>query len=74
MTLDDYLRTHGLSEAAFGARVGVRQSVVHRWRTGQAVPRREWMARIVDATGRAVQPTDFYAGQPMQDASSEVAA
>lgn len=73
MTLDQYLRQCEMTEAAFGARVGVRQSVVHRWRTGKAVPRALWMQRIFEASEGAVRPADFYS-EPAARASAEVAA
>lgn len=61
MTLDEYLRTNGISEAAFAAAIGVTQPTVHRYRRGLRVPEPEAMRRIRAATGDLVLPNDFHA-------------
>lgn len=60
MLLSDYLKLHGLSQAAFGQRIGEPQQAVQRYASGQYIPRREAMLKIVEATGGAVTPNDFF--------------
>jgi hypothetical protein len=59
MTLDSYLIENAIREAEFGALVGADQSTVNRLRKGQ-IPGKELMAAIVEKTGGAVQPNDFF--------------
>lgn len=60
--LSKFLDDHGLSDADFAAQIGVSRVAVSRYRSGARIPARDVMSRIVDATGGAVQPNDFYAG------------
>lgn len=75
MRLDDWLKQRGVSEAAFGRQIGVKQQSVNRYRKHENIPDRDIMARIVDATGGEVLPNDFY-GLPTspQDDQPEAAA
>lgn len=59
MTLEAYLKSHGIKEADFAALIGVEQSTVNRLKRG-SVPTREVMARIFDATGGDVRADDFF--------------
>lgn len=59
MTLDEFLSSSETTEAAFARRIGVAQQAVNRYRRGR-IPERAIMRRIVEATGGAVQPNDFY--------------
>lgn len=58
MTLADYLRTNGLTQEAFGARVGVRQNHISRLLAG-ALMSTSLARRIYWATGGAVTPNDL---------------
>ena len=60
MQLADYLREQNLSQAAFGERIGEPQQTVSRIAAGRSIPRPKIMAKIVEATGGAVTPNDFY--------------
>lgn len=60
MTLSDYLETHDLNAAAFAKKIGVTTATIWRYARGHRIPRKAVMARIVEATGGAVQPQDFY--------------
>ena len=61
MKLADFLSAEKLSLAQFAqlAGIGSRQAV-HKYATGERIPRPDQMARIVAATGGKVQPGDFY--------------
>lgn len=59
MTLDNYLKGVGLTEAQFADRIGVHQSTVNRLRAG-SIPSKELMARIVEVTDGHVRADDFY--------------
>lgn len=59
MTLEAYLKAHGIKEADFAALIGVEQSTVNRLKRG-SVPTRDVMARIFDATGGDVRADDFF--------------
>ena len=60
MKLGQYLAEHGLTLEAFAGRIGVSTGAACRYAHGHRIPRRAIMARIVEATGGAVGPTDFY--------------
>lgn len=64
MTLDEYLRTEGLTEKAFAKIVGVSQPHVHRYRTGESWPSRDAMIRIREATDYQVTSEDFLPPPP----------
>ena len=59
MKLKDYLDENGIARHRFAAILGVHTDAIFRWQRG-AVPRKAVMARIVEATGGQVQPSDFY--------------
>lgn len=59
MTLDEYLTKNDITEAQFAALVGVNQSTIHRLRK-RAVPSRDLMVRIYEATRHCVRADDFY--------------
>jgi len=67
--LSDYLTAQKLPFADFGHRVGVTGESVRLWVHGKRVPRPDVMARIVDATGGAVQPGDFYPTSTVGDST-----
>ena len=60
MRLADYLNLHGLTKAEFARRIGRDKNSVGRFVSGEHIPRRETMLRIVSETDGAVQPNDFY--------------
>ena len=60
MTLHDFLKARGLSDAEMAARLGVTRQTVYRWRRGQAIPGREEMRALHQATGGEVTADDFY--------------
>lgn len=62
MTLDEYLiaeKERGLTETAFGAKVGLSQPQINRLRKAKSWPGRELMARIRQATDQKVTPNDW---------------
>lgn len=60
MRFAKYLTDHGHSDADFAARIGVTRQAIHRFKTGQRIPNRATMAKIVEATGGAVTPDSFF--------------
>lgn len=60
MTLDAYLREHGLTETAFADAIKVDQSTVHRLRSKGQVPSRSVMTEIFAQTGGTVTANDFF--------------
>ena len=60
MQLRQYLTKRNIAIPAFAERIGVTQQAVHRYLTGERLPRRDVMERIKAATGGAVQPNDFF--------------
>jgi transcriptional regulator with XRE-family HTH domain len=59
-TLKEYLETHKLTLTEFAARIEAPISSVHRYVTGEYMPKRDVMLRIFDATGGEVTANDFY--------------
>ena len=65
MTLDHYLRQHGLSYSEFARRIGTPHArTVERYAKKKRVPSGRMMAAIVAASGGAVQPADLIAPDP----------
>ena len=76
MRLRDYLARRNLTLTKFAAELGVSPEAVRRYVSGLRVPRPEIMARIVDRTGGAVQPNDFFlagAGSVSVETAEDVA-
>lgn len=69
MTLETYLKEHGLTDAAFGARVNLSQSYVSRLRRGKENPTADALARIYEGTAGAVTPNDLLGMKPAERAS-----
>lgn len=61
MNLDLYLRTTGTRPTDFAADIGTTVQALHRYRTGQRLPKREVMQEITRATNGAVTANDFFA-------------
>lgn len=59
MTLDQWLRREGLTEAAFAARIGVSHASVNRWRHGISKPDWRHLPVIERETDGAVSVRDF---------------
>jgi TorA maturation chaperone TorD len=65
MRLQEYLDNKSITASQFAHEIGRAVSTVTRIAKGQATPEPETMAKIVAATGGAVQPNDLFFG-PMQ--------
>lgn len=59
MQLGDYLAAERLTLTAFGRRIGVAHSTVHKWATGRLLPAWDKIMAIESATGGAVTAEDF---------------
>ena len=62
MTLKDYLAQPGRTATALANELGVSVSTITRAADG-AVPNKELVLAIMDKTGGAVMPNDFYGVQ-----------
>jgi transcriptional regulator with XRE-family HTH domain len=71
MTLQQYLTLTGQTQQQFAHLIGVSQMSVSRYASGNRMPRREHLRRILEATQGAVTPTDFL-GLTLADASQAV--
>jgi transcriptional regulator with XRE-family HTH domain len=60
MTLAAWLDQQKLSPSDFAARINRPQPTIQRYVSGKRIPEPEIMALIVEATGGAVTPNDFY--------------
>lgn len=61
MQLSDYLSSQGISATQFAKKVGLKSHMcVYRYMSGENVPSRSIMTRIIRATGGLVTPNDFY--------------
>ncbi|MFQ5984666.1 MAG: helix-turn-helix domain-containing protein, partial [Alphaproteobacteria bacterium] len=61
MKLAEYLTNQGISASDFAEKVGVAEASMSRYLSGKRLPRARVMRRIVEATGGAVEPNDFFA-------------
>ena len=61
MKLQTFLSEQDLTYEAFGARIGTDRKTIWRYAQGLNIPSPSRMKQIVEATGGAVQPQDFYA-------------
>jgi len=59
MKLADYLSRHGITEKAFGELISASQAAINRYKRGR-VPTPEHMRSIIEKTGGAVTPNDFF--------------
>ena len=59
MTLSQYLKDHGVSQAAFAQEMSVDPISVYRWCKGYRFPR-EHIQKIMEATGGKVTANDFF--------------
>jgi hypothetical protein len=61
MKLNEYLTSTKTSPVDFAIAIGMPIKILARILTGERVPRKTAMAKIVIATNGLVQPNDFYA-------------
>jgi hypothetical protein len=59
--LQRYLDRKGLATKDFSAVIGVARYTIERWASGKRVPPPKFMGRLIEITGGAVRPNDFYA-------------
>jgi transcriptional regulator with XRE-family HTH domain len=59
MLLSDFLKTNGITLAAFAEEIGTSAATVSRISDGLVVPRRKLLVRIYEATGGQVCPNDL---------------
>lgn len=65
MDLKTYIAQHGLTYRQMGELLGRPAQTVHRWATGQRLPRkREDFEAIAKATGGEVTAETFFASTP----------
>lgn len=60
MKLNDWLKSNSVSKREFAQRLGVSYPTVTRYLTGVRKPDWAVLPLIIDATGGAVQPNDFF--------------
>ncbi len=60
MTLSEFLKQRDLTITCFAKMIGVTAPAAWRYCNGERIPRPITMRRIVEVTGGAVQPQDFY--------------
>lgn len=63
MKLDEYLAAEDVSIATFAGLIGVSVQAVHRYLSGERIPRPDLMERIEATTGGRVQANDLYAAR-----------
>ena len=59
MTLREWCKEGGYSQAEFANMVGSVQATVSRWAAGEDMPNPVAMKKIYDVTGGKVSPNDF---------------
>lgn len=60
MRLGDYLERHRLTQTEFAKVIGADQGQIARYVSGERLPRRDVMQRIIDATHGEVTANDFF--------------
>ncbi|WOF74166.1 helix-turn-helix transcriptional regulator [Parvibaculaceae bacterium PLY_AMNH_Bact1] len=60
MKLKSYLEENKIDHAEFADAVGSSVSGVRKWLSGERVPRRDAMNKIIATTGGAVTAADFF--------------
>lgn len=61
MKLRPYLDEQNITPADFARMIKVEPASVHRYLTGERIPRMEILGRIIQVTRGAVQANDFFA-------------
>jgi transcriptional regulator with XRE-family HTH domain len=59
MTLDTYLKRHGITQREFAERIGCEQPTITRFIAGR-IPSPDLMRKIADETSGEVTPNDFF--------------
>lgn len=67
MTLHDWLSKHDIADAEFAKTLGVVRFTVWRYRKGIAMPDRDTLNAIFEATSGAVTANDFVHAAPAQE-------
>jgi transcriptional regulator with XRE-family HTH domain len=70
MKLAAYLAEHNITDADFGALIGVTRQAIHRYKTGERVPEWPVLAKIKEITSGGVSPDDFLTDPPQSEQSS----
>ena len=60
MKLESYLENTNTSVATLAAAIGVKRQTVYSYLRKEKIPSADTMARVVEVTGGAVTPNDFY--------------
>lgn len=71
MNLRPYLEENGISPAEFAREIRVEPASVHRYLSGERIPRPEILERIIQATNGAVQANDFFASVRARQAMAQ---
>ena len=68
MKLSAYLAADGRTATELAALAGCAVSTITRAAKGEITPSRELMVKLIDATGGAVTPNDFFEVAPSHEA------
>lgn len=60
MKLYEWRKKENKTQQEVADALGVFQSVIQKWESGETIPRPESMQKIVEYTKGEVQPNDFY--------------
>jgi transcriptional regulator with XRE-family HTH domain len=60
MKLYEWRKKENKTQQEVADALGVFQSVIQKWESGETIPRAESMQKIVEYTNGEVQPNDFY--------------
>ena len=60
MKITDWLTTNKISDAEFASRIGVSRQALWRYKSGERIPKRDIIERILRETGGEVRPADFF--------------
>lgn len=62
MTLHDYMRDNGMTDAEMSKKIGVSRSAITQYRLGNRMPKPEILLRLVAATDNYVSPLELASG------------
>lgn len=60
MKITDWLTTNKISDAEFASRIGVSRQALWRYKSGERIPKRDIIERILHETDGEVRPADFF--------------
>ena len=63
MHLSEWIEKENKTQQEVADALGCGQADISRYCSGEAIPRPDRMAKIVELTGGEVQPNDFYKGE-----------